>query len=58
MTIRKEGAAALKLDRKEQEIVVFDDPGLSSFPHEWTKEPILHDPAGNLVQSWSPKGNA
>jgi hypothetical protein len=53
LTIRKERAAALKLDRNEQEIVLFDDEGTTSFHWEWTKEPILRDPGGNLVQSWA-----
>jgi hypothetical protein len=53
MTIRKDRVAALKLGRNEQEIVLFDDEGSTSFPCEWTKEPILRDPGGNLVQSWA-----
>jgi predicted secreted protein len=32
MTIRKDRAAALKLDRNEQEIVLFDEEGVTSFP--------------------------
>jgi hypothetical protein len=26
---------------------------MTSFDQEWTEEPILRDPAGNLVQSWA-----
>jgi hypothetical protein len=51
MKIKKTRAAALKLDRQEQEIVLFDDG--QSFCNDWTKEPILTDPAGTPVQSWA-----
>jgi hypothetical protein len=51
MKINKIRASALKLDRQEQEIVLFDDG--QSFCNDWTKEPILTDPAGNPVESWA-----
>jgi len=38
-TIEKKRAAALKLERKEQEIIVFDLPDGS-----WTEEPITERP--------------
>jgi hypothetical protein len=53
MTIKKGRVAALKLGRKEQEIVVIDDELMPSIDQEWKEEPILRDTGGNLVQSWA-----
>jgi hypothetical protein len=48
-TINKNSAAALKLERSENEIIGFeyrDEPSV-----HWTEEPILRDAAGNLIES-------
>jgi hypothetical protein len=52
MTINKTRAAALKLDRDEQEVVLFDDLALHPFRHILTKEAIRRDPA----ETWSSHG--
>ena len=47
-TISKHRAAALKLDRNEREVIVFSFYG-DDDSFTWTEEPILRDPAGNLL---------
>jgi hypothetical protein len=56
-TIKKGRAAALKLDRNEQEIILFDDADEQSFGFHYNVEPIRRDPAGNLVESWADDPN-
>lgn len=59
MTIQKTRAAALKLSRGEQEIILFDNEDEHSFYFDWIEEPILRGPVGEMVQSWAddPEGN-
>jgi hypothetical protein len=47
-TINKNQAAALKLDRNENEVIAFDYADEPSV--HWTEEPLLRDPAGKLIQ--------
>jgi hypothetical protein len=56
-TIKKTRAAALKLGRSEQEIILFDNADVQSFGFYYTVEPILCDPTGNLVQLWADDPN-
>jgi hypothetical protein len=53
MTIRKDRAAALQLDRNEQEIVLFDEEGVTSFPSGTDEGTDPARSAGNLVRSWA-----
>jgi hypothetical protein len=52
-TIQKTRAAALKLGRGEQEIILFDNADVQSFGFYYDVEPILRGRVGELVQSWA-----
>jgi hypothetical protein len=54
-TISKSRVAALKLERGEREVVVFDYQDEPSIHR--TQEPLLTDPAGNLIDQSSGKFN-